>query len=431
MPDTVELKYDPLLLPTAQHRAGLAGLLVLRKSLELRAAANREVGPLPQCEIDGEGIVRVMLTKDALQSLFDDLFDAHWAERRSQTRPAGTGYRNLRETVDEGTADDAPPKKVFVYEVVEPKAEFYEPFGMPDPWRKLWRDAIWATLRGRPKARIPYQQRIEGKRVDQATKVWSDLTDRRRGADKPSPYSEALFVGSQSETADKVPYRGTARETLLLYFWPVVTLLGQARQTKIERKQGRVLVTDEDTGFVLAVPDVSNVEEFIEEFPGVIDDLSDELARDGYRPRDAILALPQEGALEYVYHLHRLAQAQAARSELRYSITGVETFQLMKRGNNVPILAVGRVEADERLAHDYESIRGGYWSPLFRAQLIRNLLRDHEHGDTPWWRGFDRLFDRYDSHLFAGDASSAFEHDARAKLRLEIGATARGGTDDA
>lgn len=423
MPDAITLRYDPLLLPTAQHRAGLAGLLTLRRSLDVR-----RVGSLPEYAIDADGAVTITLSKDSLQTLLDDLYDAYWQGRRSQNRPAGGGFRNLREVIEETTAVGKQARRLFEYEVVAPKADFYRPFLMPEAqaWRKLWQDAVWATLRGRPKARIPYQQRIDGKPIDLAAKVWADLTDRRRGSDRPTAVSEALFIGAQSETAEKVAYQGAAREALLLHFWPIVALVGQARQVKVERKQGRVLVTEEDVGYVFSVPDVSDVQRFIRDFERLISQLSGQLARDGYRPADAILALPQEGALEYLRHLFALARAQAERTTLRRSVTGIEVYQLAKRGNNVPILAVGRVEAEERLARDYESIRGGYSSPLFRAHLILNLLRGE-----PWFRGFDRLFDRHDGHLFVGDGSSAFAHDARAKFTLEMGAIPRGGADDA
>lgn len=411
MADGIELRYDPLLLPTAQHRAGLAGLLVLRHSLELRGMEE-----LPTCDVDNEGIVHIGLTKASLQLLFDDLFDADWEERRSKNEPKGTAFKNPPRAVSVETGEGKKPGTQWVYEVLVPKAGFLTALGVPNIWRKLWRDAIWATLRGRPKSRLPYEQRRDGKPVEAAGKLWADLTHKKLGAQKPTAFSEALLVGAQSVTADGVAFEGGAGETLLLYFWPVVTLVGQARRVKTERKDGQTRTTEDDAGYVFTVPDVSDVAGFVEDFPGVVAGLSETAGRDGYRPVDAILAIPRQGALEYVYHLHMLAAAKAAGGELSYSATGFETYQLVKRGNNVPIVSAGRVEASERLATDYAAIRSGYWSPLFRAQVMQNLLQNHQHGDVPWYRGFGELFARQDWHLFAGEASTAFAHDARERL---------------
>jgi len=412
MPDTIDLTYDPLLLPTAQHRAGLAGLLVLRQSLE-----QRNIGPLPEYEVRPDGTVHIVLSQASLQTLLDDLFDTAWDERRSKNEPKGTGFRNPPHAVTvDAVGEDKKPATQWVYEVIVPKAGFLTALGMPDIWRKLWRDAIWATLRGRPKSRLPYEQRRDGKPVEQAAKLWAELTNKKQGADRPTAFAESLLIGAQSVTADGVPFEGTARDTLLLYFWPIVTLVSQARRIKTERKEGHTRTTEDDAGYVFTVPDVSDVQWFVEDFAGVVSGLSEQAARDGYRPLDAILSIPQQGALEYGYHLHRLAQARVVGGELSYSATGFETYQLLKRGNNVPIVAVGRVEANERLASDYMAVREGYWSPLFRAQLIQNLLRNHQHGDVPWYRDFGEVFARHDWHLFAGDAAAAFAHDARKRL---------------
>ena len=61
----VTLKYDLYSLPTAQHKAGLAGLCVLMETLK-----RRRIAPLPAMNIDDEGMVTVSLTKETLATLF-------------------------------------------------------------------------------------------------------------------------------------------------------------------------------------------------------------------------------------------------------------------------------------------------------------------------------------------------------------------------
>jgi CRISPR-associated protein Cmx8 len=416
---TIELAYDPLMLPTAQHRAGLAGLLVLRESLVRRkedgwrGEHGREIGPLPEYTVDDGGIVRLTLSLDSLQTLFNDLFDVAWDPRTSKTAPKGSGFRHLETITVEPPDGKGKPSQQFEYTVMVPKAEFLTALGVPENWRKLWRDAIWATVRGRPKSRIPYEQASAGGPVNEAKKLWADLTNKKLGANRPSDLGEPLLIGSQSKTADGVPYEGTARETLLLYFWPVATIVGQARQIKTERKEGHTRTLEDDTGFVFAVPDVSDPDFFSQLFPLVLRALKADTRGNDYRPSHGVWALPQEGALEYLYHLLHLATSDAATAETCEAVTGIEVFQLMKRGNNIPILSVGRVEASRALAGDYAKVRTQIWSPIFRAQRLLNLLRDHTRGDVPWYRDFDKVFQRYDPELFAGEAAGPFAHDAR------------------
>lgn len=426
---SVTLTYGPLTLPTAQHRAGLAGLMVLEQALRQRRDDGvADVGPLPEIsKTDDPYEVRVTLTLDGLQTLFNELFDAGWAEVRAKNAPKAdptkpAWFKNLHEEEIPPSEPGGKPTKQYVYEVLAPKGGFWDDLGPAEDadhlWRKLWRDAIWATLRGRPKSRLPYEQRRDKKPVEQAGKLWKDLTHRKLGTETPTDFSEALLIGAQSMTADGVPFEGSARETLLLYFWPVVALVGQARISKIEREQGGVRAKDEDAGFVFTVPDVAEPWTFARRFKRVLGSLETKGA--GYRPATSIWALPQEGGLEYLHHLLNLAADQAESSQLADAVTGFEIYQLMKRGNNIPLLAVGRIPTSEGLAHKYAAVRSQYWSPIFRAQRLLNLLRDHVHGDVPWYRDFGNLFERYPWEVFVGgEASGRFAHDAGQELQQE------------
>lgn len=433
----VTLPYDALTLPTAQHRAGLAGLIVLEQALRQRGSEGvAEVGPLPEIsKTDDPYEVQVTLTRDSLQTLFDELFDAGWAEVRAKNAPKADPnkppwFRNLHEEEIPPSEPGGKPTKQYVYEVLAPKGGFWDDLGPVEDtdylWRKLWRDAIWATLRGRPKSRLPYEQRRDGKPVEQAGKLWKELTHRKLGTEAPTDFSEALLIGAQSVTADGVPFEGSARETLLLYFWPIVALVGQARISKIEREQGGVRTKEEDAGFVFTVPDVAVPWTFARRFKRVLGSLDPKPA--GYRPAASIWTLPQEGGLEYLHHLLNLATDKAEAGELAEAVTGFEIYQLMKRGNNIPLLAVGRVPTSAGLARSYADVRSQYWSPIFRAQRLLNLLRDHMHGNVPWYRDFGNLFERYPWEVFVGgEASSRFAHDARQDLDSEAERRRRGG----
>ena len=76
--EIIALTYDPFVLPTAQHRAGLAGFLVLVDSMR-----RRKIKVLPEISFQSDGTVTVVLTRNSLASSFNDLYDTATKERES------------------------------------------------------------------------------------------------------------------------------------------------------------------------------------------------------------------------------------------------------------------------------------------------------------------------------------------------------------
>src|SRR6266542_5991884 len=99
--DTLQLVYDSYSLPTAQHRAGLAGLIVHLRTLE-----DRRIIPLPSYSLHGDGAVSLTVTRASLQVVLDDLYDGFWDERLSRSKPSGSSPRNLHETTVQVKAGD-------------------------------------------------------------------------------------------------------------------------------------------------------------------------------------------------------------------------------------------------------------------------------------------------------------------------------------
>lgn len=410
MPDeTIELAFDLLTLPASQHRAGLAGLLVLVESMR-----RRRLEPLPNLS-QRETAVRLVLTEESLGTMLDDLYDAVWEERRSDGKPKGSKIRNVTsvETVDERTGRQ---RTAYTFENVAPRAEFLTALGLPASWLKLWREAVWATLRGVPKTRAPYEERADGQRATDAARWWGVL--RQFVKDRPNRWPRAeklvgpLFIGAQEVNAERVPFLGRPDETFLLQFWPVVMAVYVPESVDRDGKS-------HFGGYVLAVPDVSDVAGFVHDFPEVLPQLTTELV--GYRPRDAVISVPEEGALEYLHHVLRLAQARAVEGEVGYSLAGADVYHLKKRGNSVHVLSAHRVTPSSGLLEQYRLVRTRYRDPLFRRQIILNLLR----GEA-WYRGFDRVFAVGAADRFVGADATRFPMDAnrRFETALEEGRSA-------
>jgi CRISPR-associated protein Cmx8 len=394
----LELTYDPFTLPTAQHRAGLAGLLVLVESLR-----RRKIKPLPEVSGSDDGKVTVRLAEKSLQVLLDDLYDASWEERPSNKKPQVGKTRNVR-TIDASRAG-----KTNTFKAITPKGAFLKALSMSEPWLKLWRESVWSVLRGIPKTRIPYEERAERKHVGEAEAAWKNLKKfeqaREKGQMPSVDIASSLFVGAQAANAERVAFRGRADEVFLLHFWPVVAGI---YVPEVIDSEGRTKFV----GYVLAVPDVSGLDGFVRAFPESVAQLGTEMA--GYRPREAVISLPQEGGLEYLRHLASLAKGKARAGEIAYSVAGVEVYHLEKQGKSIHVLAADRVAATADMLEEYEAIRGRYRHPLFRRQIILNLL----WGD-PWYRGFERIFATHRREWFIGSHAERFVVDAR--RRFETG----------
>lgn len=166
--EVIELTFDPFTLPTAQHRAGLAGFLVLVESMR-----RRKMKTLPEVSTNSDWTVKVTLTKKSLASSFNYLYDATTEEMESLTQRKDKKKRVIPLLREEKRIDPKTGKqrRVFIYPQIIPRAAFLASFAMPAVWLKLWREAIWGTLRGLPRTRIPYEERAEGDTVSAGHKV--------------------------------------------------------------------------------------------------------------------------------------------------------------------------------------------------------------------------------------------------------------------
>ncbi len=369
----------------------------------------RRIGPISRVHNQEDGRIGIAVSRRSLQATFNELYDAGVEKVESTTKWPGKEPKAKKQRKDKNTGKK---KTVYVYDQVVPKAGFLKALGMPQPWLKLWRDAIWSTLRGIPKTRSPYEERSRRRNVSEAAKLWRELVAFRKelakGKLRTAGVVSCLFVGAQASSPERVRFVGRIDENLLLHFWPVVM---QVYVPEVIDRRGE----RDFAGYVLAVPEVVDVDGFVDEFPGFVAGLKGEVA--GYRPRDSIVSVPQEGALEYMRAVMQIAKARVhpRRQEMAYCIAGVEVYHLQKRGNTIPVLTSDRVALDQSVLQDYETVRERYRHPLFRRQIVLNILRGQ-----PWYRGFDGVLSDSPQKLFVGRKSGVFSRDAGRKFRSEF-----------
>lgn len=395
---SITLHYDLLDLPTAQHKAGLAGLLMVLDAMkELRLPAIPDVTGVTPTE------ATVVFTKRTFQAVMDCLYDGVLLEIGVTNRWSGKTPLREEETteVDPATGKTKTSRR-FIYEVVQPAARYFQTntFGNlsgKKGWLKLWRDTVWGTIRGIPTTRNPYNERAAGlaAKGSGVSGLWDQLVrqqvDRSKNRLRTIPIASSILLGAQDHNAEAVPFQGSPAETLLLHFWVVVI---RCFVPEIVNTDGRL---DFGKGFIIAVPEVNDLTEFPYDFREILANLPEDQA--GYRPADALVSIPQEGALILLSHIASRARDRMQRSEIQYSVSRVEVFHLHKPGNTVATLASDQVAVDDRVLTDFERIHRRT-HPLFRAHLIRNLLRGF-----PWYRDFHRIASQVDASLLVGQSS--------------------------
>lgn len=404
---SVELTYDLFSLPTAQHKAGLAGVWLLCESMR-----RRKLTPLPGIALSADGTVRLTLTEQTLRALFDDLYDAAWEEVESRRKRKDRQKNELpplrEETRTEPNRKTGKEKEIrlFIYRDIVPKAAFLSAFDMPDLWVQLWRRAVWATLRGKPLSRTPYNERANHKPLNEAKKTWASLLKfdraRAKGELVVDEVASSLFLGAQAENAEKVPFCGRVDENFLLHFWPAVM---RVYVPEVIDNEG----ASANRGYVIAIPEVTDIEGFVEEYKAMLATLKEDMRR--FLPADSIISVPQEGALEYML---TIAKSRAEKGDIAYSLAAVEVIHLEKRGDNVHMLSAGRVPLSSSVLESYEAIRGKFRHPQFKSQIILNLLRGRE-----WYHGFDTIFLKGDKERFIGNRT-AFSRDVRRQLDTRL-----------
>lgn len=379
---TLVLEYYLFDLPTAQHKAGLAGFLMLLASMKARGfSIADEPTPSPTS-------VQLSLSADDLQAICDDLYAARWAEVESGSKWKGKEPKRI-ETKQVAVGGKTKTENRFVYDAVQPLGAFLQTY-YPDGdglWVKLWRDMVWNTLRSRPKSRGVYEETASGGSSSLGAKWWKTLVtaakDRTKGKLRTQGFGSSNFIGAQDENAERVPFEGVAEENFLLQFWPVATRVFAPKRLQIDRNPQRGLVSRrDDAGYLLVIPEPAHLKYFVED---AIRSLRSQDAKPaGYRPAAAVIDVPAEGGMEYLFHLGR---AKVERSDIADSISAVELYHLEKRGNNVRLLAAVSLAPQPGTVARYEAVRGQWANPLFKATGLTNLL-----ADTPWHRGFDSVF---------------------------------------
>lgn len=396
--DTITLDYSLYDLPTAQHKAGLAGLLFLLQNLKAKGA-----GPLPEIVQQTPVAVSLKWTEQSLQTVFQALYAACLVESNSKQLRKNKQKEVIEPLrIEERVLPDGKKKeKIYVYQDVRPKGTFladYFPAGEVSPWLKLWQDMLWTTLRGIPATRGIYEEQLEPQMCTEATKFWNQLqkAQKPKTKDLTQAVSSSIYVGAQDVNAEQVPFQGLIAQNLLLHFWTLTSLVYVPQRYTVEDDR----IKSEYAGFVLAIPEVSHLEDFLEAYVPLIQNLDPNKL--GYRPKAALVSLPDEAGMEFLYQLAHAGFLETKGKLLKRVIQAVELYHLEKQGNNIRVLSTDKVIPEGKWFDRYEIMRNFLRSPFFKRTFLRNLLED-----KPWYTGFSQVLSIYSAKLFIQTANKA------------------------
>lgn len=376
------LDYNLFDLPTAQHKAGLAGLLIMIESMK-----RRHLKPLPKVlELSANRAV-ISFTKESLQAIFDDLFDAKIIEVKVKNK----WQRKKPKRIDKEKRE-----RWFVYDVLQPKGLFLQTF-YPDAdggWLQIWRNMLWNILRAQPATRNVYEERANGHPSALAEKTYKSLVKTAKNKKQDKQISESfagsVFIGAQDRNAEMVSFKGKPIDNLLLHFWHIASLVFIPRSFSIERsKEKATEIKWQDHGFALVIPEPSHIEYFFDDALDLLQRLDTDLA--GNRPRAALIDLAEESGLEYLYHL---AKYRAQHQGVKDTVNAVEIYHIQRKDKNVRMLSAERLLPNINILSKYERIRATRMNPIFKTLYLKNILQ----GNT-WYHNSQHILTTYSTEL--------------------------------
>jgi CRISPR-associated protein Cmx8 len=238
-PEFVDIPYNLIDLPTAQHKAGLAGLIVAIRSLKERSDKDPEAIPpatVPEIlEGPHETTVKIRFTERSLQGILHDTYDVNVEEtepeekqrKRSRGRVIVTPIRTTMETRTDRRGNTIQVEQ-YVYLRFRPRFPALEGKLPNDDWFKLWQDLILGVIRDIDKKKQPYKRQAlrrcknttwEACATSQYSKLDSeddddvdlitdlhDLQQVEARAYRPIKISGSLWIGAQEKNAERVEF---------------------------------------------------------------------------------------------------------------------------------------------------------------------------------------------------------------------------------
>ena len=385
----VTLKYVLSQLPSSQHRAGLAGLVLMirwsQKQLEFKNLANAK---LKVTDLDAD-TVTVQFNLAGFTALMKAHFSAAFEERERSKKRANSKqkYRTIKRQVCNPNTGKTKETIFYIYTDIVPQGDLvrsFEPIslrdspsqsevGLAEPidsnnlvWTKLWQEVTWAVLRPRHNQRLPFTAMVNGEIPSEIEKIWQCLSDC---PDAKVKLSSTYMLGAQAKNNEGMPFSDVAKHRLLLNFWSYVARI--YLPLKINAKGEPKLY-----GYAIAIPDVRHLAAFCEHFPSIL--RKRDTREQWGKPRSAIVRNLEETGLDSLGSIHTYLSQLKAKLNIEELLFGIDVFHIFrpqdKPQSKPQILSIQRYLPYRNAIVEFTQLKDRLYSPLFRQQYWQNLI---------------------------------------------------------
>jgi CRISPR-associated protein Cmx8 len=378
--ELVTLEYQLHQLPSSQHRAGLAGLILKIQWLQQQATFKASVDAV--CEIIhlDAGKATLQLNLAGLTALFRSHYSAGFEEREQlKLRKTGSqSFRTIQREIYDEKTDYSKLTDIYVYQDIVPQGHLIQSF---DPtangsqiWTKLWQEATWGILRPNDRQRIPFKAMVGSSDPPEIERVWNLLLKR---PDSVVTLSSTYMLGVQSKNNEGMPMDDRASFFFLLHFWSYVTQIYQP--IHVDAKDNPKL-----HGYAIAIPDVRNLSSFCEYFPSILQQRSTKIKWG--KPEESIVRHPIEAGLMMLSSIQIYLHANTDGTDINHLLFGIDVFHLFRKKHEAQILSIQHYLPDKDTIEEFTKLEQKIFNSTFRIQYWQNLIHNR-----PRITGFNTL----------------------------------------
>jgi CRISPR-associated protein Cmx8 len=379
-PDLVTLEYQIAELPSSQHRAGLAGLILKIQWLQQQQEFIDTVETIFKIiNLDADKVT-LQFNLTGLTLLLRSHYSANF-EDRERTNVRTQGHQNhttIQREIYNSETDRTELATFYVYQDIVPQGYLVQSF---DPtanssqiWTKLWQEATWGILRPRSNQRLPFKAMVSGTDPPEIEKIWNLLRDR---PDEIVSLSSTYMLGVQSKNNEGIMFDDRARCYFLLNFWSYIVQIYIPIQVDTKDKV-------KFHGYAIAIPDVRNLASFCEYFPSIQQQRSNKIKMG--KPDGAIVRHPIEASLVFLRSIHTYLGANTDDTDIDDLLFCVDVFHIFRKKDEPQILSIQRYPPDVNKIEEFAQLEHKIFDPTFRLQYWENLVHDR-----PRITGFDKL----------------------------------------
>lgn len=414
MSEILTLEYNLAELPSSQHRAGLAGLVLMTRWLK------NEPDKKGVCEITqiGETNATLQINKEGLQFLFDKVYAAFIEDRAEpniRTKGKGAAKKEvppLREEVRMQTdkKGKTSEKTYYIYPEAVPRGALLADYdvtfdGRYGIWVKLWRDFMWNIMLVKPTTRNPYKKRSEESYTKDAETVWNNLN---QNPNTVTALKSNSFVGAMEFNAELVEFQDSFRLKFLLNFWTFATPIYLTRISTYDKKTKSTKT--EYQPFTLAIPDIANLLDYCDDYETFLKIRRPEKIGATSYPSQSIVDIAVEGAVDFASSLMSVVAEKEKDAGFDDLLTGIDVIHVVRDGDSAKIEVQKRITPTRTILTHYQRVKHRFTDNLFRRQRLLNVLNEKD-----WFCGFDSLLSKTDTEqtisnsFFRSDVRKAFE----------------------